>query len=66
MRRSTVQSNRLEALHRVQSWVDFITITPGSRFSVYTGLSSAVGKAHKRVKKIADSERVKECHLDTR
>jgi hypothetical protein len=30
------------------------------------GLSSAVGKAHKRVKKIADSERVKECHLDTR
>jgi hypothetical protein len=41
MRRSPVQSNRVEASHRVQSLVDFITITSGSRFSAHTGACRA-------------------------
>jgi hypothetical protein len=37
MRRSTVQSSRPETSNHTLFWVDFITITSGSRFSVHTG-----------------------------
>jgi hypothetical protein len=44
MRRSPVQSNRLEASSHNLFWVDFITITPGSRFSVHTGFRPLSGR----------------------
>jgi hypothetical protein len=37
MRRSPVQSSRPETSNHTLFWVDFITITPGSKFSTYTG-----------------------------
>ena len=36
MRRSPVQSSRPETSNHTLFWVDFITITPGSKFSAYT------------------------------
>ena len=36
MRRSRVQSSRPETSNHTLFWVDFITITSGSRFSVHT------------------------------
>jgi len=42
MRRSPVQSSRVEASNHTLFWVDFITITSGSRFSVHTTPFAAV------------------------
>jgi hypothetical protein len=52
MRRSPVQSSRLEASNHTLFWVDFITITSGPRFSVHTALVPSPERSTKSVSDI--------------